>query len=319
MNHVKRLLILLLTLVFVLFLAASASAGPKANSDKGNKNKVKAVGVETQDVEVTEEEVLEGDPADEEEGEDEVMDPAKAQEKLQHHARIRTGQAVKAVEQYLKHDPDNTEALEMLNELLGTTEEEQEADGTEVMVQEAGDTEDPAAVYGRLGQLYKKMNKYREAVQALEEGVSLDPEATALYDELAEVYEASGEKGFKVFVNGRRPFMDQPPVIKHGRVLVPVRAVTTALGASVGYDMETQTITIEKDGATVELQLDSMTAVVNGETVTLDSPAASVNARTVVPLRFIAEALGIAVEYDDDSDIIVVNEGGEDEELEINE
>jgi len=275
--------------------------------------------VETQDVEVTEEEVLEGDPADEEEGEDEVMDPAKAQEKLQHHAGIRTRQAVKAVEQYLKHDPDNAEALEMLNELLGTTEEEQEADGTEVMVQEAGDTEDPAAVYGRLGQLYKKMNKYREAVQALEEGVSLDPEATALYDELAEVYEASGEKGFKVFVNGRRPFMDQPPVIKHGRVLVPVRAVTTALGASVGYDMETQTITIEKDGATVELQLDSMTAVVNGETVTLDSPAASVNARTVVPLRFIAEALGIAVEYDDDSDIIVVNEGGEDEELEINE
>jgi len=121
------------------------------------------------------------------------------------------------------------------------------------------------------------------------------------------------EKGLKIFVNGMHPVFDQPPVIKEGRVLVPVRAVTTALGAAVDYDSETKTVTIVKEGITVILKLGDLTATVNGEPLELDVPAASVNARTVVPLRFIAEALGATVSYDQESGTVNIEDENEDE------
>jgi len=101
---------------------------------------------------------------------------------------------------------------------------------------------------------------------------------------------------------------DVPPVIKEGRTLIPVRAISEGFGAEVAWDAETKTVTITKGDITITLKLDDRTATVNGQEVTLDVPAELMNGRTVVPLRFIAESLGLTVKWDAEERIIEIDE-----------
>lgn len=52
------------------------------------------------------------------------------------------------------------------------------------------------------------------------------------------------EQPIKVYINGKEMVSDQPPIIINDRVLVPLRAVSETLGASVGWNYEKQTVYI---------------------------------------------------------------------------
>lgn len=101
-----------------------------------------------------------------------------------------------------------------------------------------------------------------------------------------------------VALDGQKLYFDQVPVSENGRVLVPLRAIFEALGATVDWNGETQTVTATKDDITVSLTLDDTTATKNDETITLDVPAKAVNGRTLVPVRFIADSFGVDVQWD---------------------
>lgn len=90
---------------------------------------------------------------------------------------------------------------------------------------------------------------------------------------------------------------DTPPTIVDGRTLVPVRAIFEAIGATVEWDNDTRTATGIRDGVVVTIQIDNATAYVNGETRVLDVPAKIINSRTMVPARFISEAMGCDVTW----------------------
>ncbi len=92
---------------------------------------------------------------------------------------------------------------------------------------------------------------------------------------------------------------DTPPVIKDGRTLVPVRALTAAFGASVDWDSDARTVTVEKDDVTMVIYLEDGVATVNNVVVDLDVPPMIMNGRMVLPLRFILEAMGFDVNYRD--------------------
>ncbi len=100
-----------------------------------------------------------------------------------------------------------------------------------------------------------------------------------------------------VDLNGRALSLAQPPLMMNGRVLVPLRGIFEALGARVRYIGATRTITAIRGESTVTLVLGNPSALVNGSTVTLDVPAQTVNGSTMVPLRFVAEALGANVRW----------------------
>lgn len=112
-----------------------------------------------------------------------------------------------------------------------------------------------------------------------------------------------------IIVKGKHLGFDTPPVIKSGRTLVPVRALVQAFGAGVEWNPDTKTVTITRDGLTLFLTLGETGVLVNGETFQLDVPAQTMNGRTVVPLRFIAEQMGFEVDYEDG--VITVEEGEE--------
>ncbi|WP_205683817.1 stalk domain-containing protein [Brevibacillus migulae] len=92
-------------------------------------------------------------------------------------------------------------------------------------------------------------------------------------------------------------FPDQKPVIQNSRTLVPIRPIAEKLGFTVGWNAKSQTVTISKAGNQVELTIAQKTAKRNQQPITLDVPAKILNQRTVVPLRFIAEALSYEVNW----------------------
>lgn len=100
----------------------------------------------------------------------------------------------------------------------------------------------------------------------------------------------------QVVLDGQTLSFDVQPVMENDRTLVPLRAIFEALGADVQWDNRTQTVTATKDGTEVKLVIGGH-AYKNGATVALDVPAKLVNDRTMVPLRFVSEALGAAVNW----------------------
>lgn len=108
----------------------------------------------------------------------------------------------------------------------------------------------------------------------------------------------------KVYLDGNMLVFDQPPIIEDGRTLVPLRAVFEALGADVDWDGDTRTVTAQKEQLKIELQIGSKVAYVNNQPVELDVPGRIVNDRTLVPLRFVSEALGARVDWDGSASIV---------------
>ncbi|KQY91150.1 hypothetical protein ASD24_23830 [Paenibacillus sp. Root52] len=93
-------------------------------------------------------------------------------------------------------------------------------------------------------------------------------------------------------------FPDQEPLEVSGRVMVPVNAIFEALGAEVTWNPTAKTVTAVLNNQTFVLKIGSSTATVNGTSVEIDSSAIIRNSRTLVPVRFISEALGLKVDWD---------------------
>ena len=100
---------------------------------------------------------------------------------------------------------------------------------------------------------------------------------------------------------------DVSPVIIDGRTLVPVRNIFEELGADVIWNDETKTVSATKGSTNIEITLGSNNAYVNNNSVILDVPAQSVNGRTMVPARFVAESLGCNVNWDSANQLIQIS------------
>lgn len=100
-----------------------------------------------------------------------------------------------------------------------------------------------------------------------------------------------------VYLDGELMFFDPPAFIRTSRTLGPVRQLAEENRASVAWDGQSRTVTVEGDNVSIELKIGSTTAKVNGQPVQLDVPPTIYNNRTFVPLRFIAETLGAEVAW----------------------
>ncbi|RPK24352.1 CotH kinase family protein [Paenibacillus xylanexedens] len=107
------------------------------------------------------------------------------------------------------------------------------------------------------------------------------------------------DKTITVTLDGKSiTFPDQDPLEQSGRVMVPVNAILETLGAEVTWDKTAKTVTAVLHDQTLVLKIGSSTATVNGETIEIDAPAIIQNSRTLVPVRFISEGLGLTVDWD---------------------
>lgn len=104
--------------------------------------------------------------------------------------------------------------------------------------------------------------------------------------------------------------------MEDGRSLVPMHALFENLNADVKWDQRTRTITSTKGDTRIVLKPDVKQAAINGETVTLDVPPKMVNYRTLIPTRFITEALDYRIIWNHDTQQAIVE--AEDKIIKIN-
>jgi len=97
------------------------------------------------------------------------------------------------------------------------------------------------------------------------------------------------------------------PVVLNGRLLVPLRAISEALGASVTWNSKNQEVLIFSEQANVNLKIGSTEAYANGKQIILDVPAQILKGYTFVPLRFISESLGAKVNWDAQSHLVRID------------
>lgn len=121
----------------------------------------------------------------------------------------------------------------------------------------------------------------------------------------------------KVEVNNQELAFDVEPVMVEDLVLVPLRTIFESLGLEVSWDSESRTVTGENKDTSIKLEIGEDRADVNGEIVSLEVPAIIIDDRSMVPVRFIGEAIGAEVDWDEDMKLVSINEdksGSEDYE-----
>ncbi|OZQ76638.1 hypothetical protein CA596_09395 [Paenibacillus odorifer] len=113
-----------------------------------------------------------------------------------------------------------------------------------------------------------------------------------------------------IFIDGVRLSTDQAPVMVNGRTMVPLRAIFEAFNASIKWNQKTQTVTATKDDTTIMLKIGSKTATINNKAVTLDVPGQNLKGRTMVPTRFVSEALGHDVGWNPSTKVVTITTSG---------
>ena len=120
---------------------------------------------------------------------------------------------------------------------------------------------------------------------------------------------ALADDNITVTVNGNNvSFVEITPFIENDHTLVPMREIFEALGADVQWDNETRTV-ISYDSVSdvsITMQIDSDVMYVNGDAVTLETPAKIVGSSTVVPVRAIAEGMHSVVGWDEATKTVTV-------------
>lgn len=114
------------------------------------------------------------------------------------------------------------------------------------------------------------------------------------------------QDNISVIVNNEKINFDQSPIIIDNRTLVPLRSIFEALGATVYWDNDTQTVTAIKDDATIKLTIGVYEFYKNGAAVSIDVPGMIVNNRTLVPVRAISEAFDCDVEWNGETRTVII-------------
>ena len=115
-----------------------------------------------------------------------------------------------------------------------------------------------------------------------------------------------------VKLDGETLNFDVQPQLIGGRTMVPLRVIFESLGAVVEWDNETSTVTAYNEFYLVKATIGSNTMLVNGIEKQIDIPPMIVDARTLVPVRFVAEAFNCDVQWDGNTQTVFITSGNND-------
>jgi hypothetical protein len=121
----------------------------------------------------------------------------------------------------------------------------------------------------------------------------------------------AGGGGPRIYVQEKELQFDAAPYIENDRTMVPLRALSEALGFQVKYDAADKRITLVKDRDEIVLWIGSTKVLVNGKEQVAEVAPVVRDDRTFVPLRFIAENLGAQVVWNQGDQSIRVKPGAQ--------
>lgn len=105
------------------------------------------------------------------------------------------------------------------------------------------------------------------------------------------------------------PFVDQT-----NRTQVPFRSTMESFGCVVRWDGDHQTAVAEKGGTVVEVPIGKPYIIKDGQQIANDTSALIKDSHTYLPIRAVLEAFGASVNWDPDSQSVLVATGSPEEE-----
>lgn len=126
-----------------------------------------------------------------------------------------------------------------------------------------------------------------------------------------EISQTNNSGQIVVYIDGQELYCEVPPMVQESRVLVPLRAIFEALGAELTWNDVSQQALAMRGETYITLTLWDPVAEINGDRVVLDVPPQAVSNRILVPLRFVAEALGAEAIWHGESQTVEIRTGGE--------
>lgn len=114
---------------------------------------------------------------------------------------------------------------------------------------------------------------------------------------------------YRIIIDNKVLTLDSKPVVEKSRLLVPMRAIFEALGASIDWNPASKTVTGTKGEITVVLKINSQDAYINDKLYKLDVPPIIKSKRTLVPVRFVAESLNMDVSWNITDKSVIINSG----------
>jgi len=109
-----------------------------------------------------------------------------------------------------------------------------------------------------------------------------------------------------VTLDGQLQSYSQPALLINNRAYLPFRAIFEGLQAEVSWDVATRTVKAVKGSATLELVIGKSMMKLNGREIQIDGTPQIVNDRTMVPVRFVAEAMGTQVKWAGDTKTVQI-------------
>lgn len=123
--------------------------------------------------------------------------------------------------------------------------------------------------------------------------------------------QAQSSPVISIFLDGQQVHSDVSPYIipKVNVTMVPLRVISESLGAEVYWDGQSQTATIIKDDTVLSMSMNQKFAWVNNGQMPLDASVENRAGRTMVPLRFVSEQLGLQVNWNQSTRTITLLTG----------
>ncbi len=122
--------------------------------------------------------------------------------------------------------------------------------------------------------------------------------------------QAAAADDIRLVIDGQLVITEVPPLLVNGTTLVPIRVVSEYLGAAVDWSQAAQTVTITAPSTRVVLTVGKSSASVNGSSVSLSQAPRTLSGRTLVPLRFVSQALGAVVDWNQANRQVTISSGG---------
>lgn len=110
----------------------------------------------------------------------------------------------------------------------------------------------------------------------------------------------------QIYIDDQQLQTDVEPQLIDGRTYLPLRACSEALNVSVDYDSANKHITIMYGDTEIQLTVGQTQATINGQAYTIDAKPFLHNDFTLVPVRFVSEALHCLVEWEPQTSSVLI-------------
>jgi hypothetical protein len=130
-----------------------------------------------------------------------------------------------------------------------------------------------------------------------------------LLKDISKLKKEYGDTSISVFVNGDEVTCNDAPVLKSGKVLLPLKPLAKAVKATYTYDPKTKVLVITKGDIKVTLTVGSSTITVNNIKLNLEYKVElSRKGGIMIPMGLLSKILNQKVDFDKDSGTVIVND-----------